>query len=262
MRKFVLASALLATCGFGAITAPKATAQNAILSEIYGRGVHAYYGGNYQHAYDDFSSAINGGLKDPLAYYFRGMAANGAGRLGEAEVDWEAGAELEAEGKIGLSIGQALSRFQGHDRLRLEEIRRTAKLRYLARVNAAGAAKYGTAAAAEANVLRTPTMATPGIVAPPPTPPIAAAKDDPFADNAVGEPKIESEDALKDAMADPFKDEAAAEMPAADAGAADPFDSTAPAAADDPFGGAADAQAGADAPAPADDPFGSDDPFN
>jgi hypothetical protein len=270
MRKFVLASALFALCSFGGIAAPEASAQKAILSETFGRGVHAYYAGNYQQAYDDLSSAIDGGLKDPLAYYFRGMAAHKAGHSPQAEVDWEAGAELEAEGKIGLPIGRALSRFQGNDRLKLEEIRRNVKLRYLAKMNEQDAAKYGKAAAAEANVLRSPAPPKAGAVTPPPAPPVAAPKDDPFAENAAGEPKVESDDSLKDAMSDPFGDEAGAapmgdEAPPADT-STDPFGGTDTAPADDPFGGtdaapADDPFGGSDAP-PADDPLGADDPFN
>jgi mono/diheme cytochrome c family protein len=50
----------------------------------YGAGVHAYYDGNYQTAYDALTAAIEAGTLDPRAYYFRGLTALKLGRLDEA----------------------------------------------------------------------------------------------------------------------------------------------------------------------------------
>ena len=54
----------------GLTITPTATAQNPVLAEIYGRGVHAFYSGQHDQARQMFSSAIDNGIKDPRAYYF------------------------------------------------------------------------------------------------------------------------------------------------------------------------------------------------
>ena len=68
-------------------------AQDSLLDGLYGRGVHAYFSGNYAKAQELFTKAIDGGIKDPRAYYFRGMSAHCSGRAYEAESDWQLGAE-------------------------------------------------------------------------------------------------------------------------------------------------------------------------
>lgn len=266
MKKFILASALAAGCTLGAFPASHASAQSAVLADTYGRGIHTYFAGDYNTAYLELSAAINGGLAEPLAYYFRGMSAAASGRMAEAEADWSMGAELEAQGKISQPIGRALTRFQGRQRMKLEEIRRNVKLRYLAQANARSEKRYGEIDAARGEVLRS----SPAAVTPPPAPAAAAPADDPFAANAVGDPKVDASDALEGAMEDPFKDEEAA-MAASDtegtaAPAADPFGGDAK-PNDDPFGdggGSADPFGGDDGAMDKSDPFGGpagDDPF-
>ncbi|WP_047814136.1 hypothetical protein [Rhodopirellula islandica] len=230
-----------------------ASAQSAVLAEIYGRGVHAYNAGNYSKAYELLSMAIDNNIRDPRAYYFRGLAASANG-MGYAEGDWQMGAELEARGGDARSIGRALSRIQGSQRLKLEDIREKARLQALAtgaarstiRANELSAQGGQPAAASGAPAMQ--RGATP--------PPAPASDDNPFADDLAGEaPVVESNDALEGAMDNPLATEAApADAPAAPAdGGASPFEGGA--APDDPF-----------APAGNDDPFapagGGDDPFS
>lgn len=255
MKKIALTILTVALAAPMMVSGPEAQAQNAILSNLYGQGVHASYAGKYQDAYDKFSMAINSGSKDPRVYYFRGIVADCMGRQYEAESDWQQGATLEAQGKIVGSIGRALSRFQGPSRLKLEEIRQKAKLQFLAESAMRSQQRFGEIQAAEGDVLR----AAPSVVTPPPAPPVVA-DDNPFGDEP-GEPEIESEDAFEDAMEAPFDDAPAADAPM-DAGGDDPFGGDAP-ASDDPFGGdggAADDSdpfGGDDADPFGDDPFGS-----
>ncbi len=267
-RSIYLAAAMI-TCV--AASQSKSQAQNAILSEMYGRGVHAYFAGNHNDSYQLLSSAIQGGMEDPRAYYFRGLAANASGRQYEAEADWQAGAELEAKGKSNASIGQALSRFQGYERMKLEEIRRKAKLDALIQANLRSDVRYGELGAQPREVSgavpatgAAPTAKPP--VTSPPTPP-AASEANPFADDLnMAEPKVESSDAFGDVLDNVPMDAPSAvgagDMPAD--GAADPFGGGAPAGgAADPFGGAAPDAGGAapDAGGAAPDPFGGADPF-
>ncbi len=45
-----------------------ATAQDRLLNEVYGQGVHTFHGGNYVAAARLLDDAINLGLNDPRAY--------------------------------------------------------------------------------------------------------------------------------------------------------------------------------------------------
>ncbi|MDV6031048.1 MAG: tetratricopeptide repeat protein [Phycisphaera sp. RhM] len=285
-RSFSLAPlAALALIG-AMLGSHQASAQNAsVLAEIYGRGVHAYYAGQYTEAYDYLSQAIDGGTRDPRAYYFRGIVAYNQGRNAEAELDWQVGAQMEARTGGADGIGRSLSRFQGSARLKLEEIRQQARID--AMMNAATRSdtrmmelgvQPNTSPAGSSPAGAAPAAAAPGATAPPvgvkppPPAPSAPVADDPFADDgpalADGQPKVEKNNALEGLDDNPFADDAPAGA-AADAGDAgmpaagdnsNPFGEPAAPAAGDPFG----SDAGADpfgAPAGgAPDPFGGD-PF-
>lgn len=257
--------ALLASLIFTVVTAATVTscqAQTAVLSEIYGRGVHAYNAGQYDRASEWLSMAIDNGFQDPRAYYFRGLAATASGRANEATADFEKGAEIEARGAFGDSIGRALSRVQGPTRLDLELIRENARLRALASNQARSQARYGELGAS-ATSGAAPNAAAPNAAAPGPvrprtvTPPAAAsAAADPFADDMDNDPVVESNDVLKGAMENAITgDSTAAPADAGDApSGASPFDAP---GGSDPFA----------APSGAADPFApaggaSDDPFS
>ncbi|MFK8113604.1 MAG: hypothetical protein AB8B91_15490 [Rubripirellula sp.] len=200
MRKSLLTA--IAVAAFGLFAPESASAQNAILAEMYGRGVHAYYSGNNTDANQYLSMAINNGIEDPRAYYFRGMVAHASGRAYEAESDWQRGAELEASGKVAASIGRSLSRFQGSARIKLEQIRQTARLQALATSAARSQQRYGElgASAAPAAPAVVPSTPAPAISAPP----APAAEENPFADDSMGEANVVADDVLENAMEDPF----------------------------------------------------------
>ena len=252
----------IAVTAFSLCSLPSASAQDSVLAQMYGKGVHAYNNCDYMTARKLLTMAIDNGIKDPRAYYFRGMVACAEGNAFEAEADWRLGAQMEAQGRTNPYIGRSLTRFQGPGRLKLEEIRQEARLQAMAARAARSNQRLGELEASGIrNTVINPQPAPPTVVpdtAAPSAPPAAA---DPFADDlAEGEPSVTSDDALEGAMDDPFADEpvpapdAGGDAPA-DAGDADPFGGdTAPADAD-PFGGDS---------APADDdPFGGadDDPF-
>lgn len=259
---------LLASFTFVVLTAASVMscqAQTAVLSEIYGRGVHAYNSGQYDRATELMSMAIDNGFKDPRAYYFRGLATAASGRGYDATGDFELGAELEARGAFGNSIGRALARVQGSTRLELEKIREHAQLRALAANQARSQARYGELGAsatggAVAAQPAAPQPAAPQAAAPAQpravTPPAAPSTVDPFADDMDNDPVVESADVLKGAVENAITEEdAASPAEAGDAaGGASPFDApggsdpfAAPAGGNDPFAPAA----GDD-----DDPFG------
>jgi hypothetical protein len=98
------------------------------LARAYGAGVHAYFSGDSQRAYDDLTQAIEAGTRDPRAWYFRGLAALKLGRLDEAEADFSTAATRETEAAGDWAVSRSLERVQGNDRLALERHRVRARV--------------------------------------------------------------------------------------------------------------------------------------
>ena len=98
--------------------------QNEASRGLYGKGVHAYYRGNVSAARQLLDQSIVYGNQDPRAYYFRGLTKLRTGDTLGAEEDFSIAANLEYTGNGSYDIGMTLSRIQGVDRVRLEEIRR------------------------------------------------------------------------------------------------------------------------------------------
>lgn len=220
---------------------------SSILAEVYGRGVHSFYAGRYDEAYNQLSAAIDGGSRDPRAYYFRGIVAQNQGRTYEAEADWMQGAQLEARSGTGSNIGRALSRFQGSARLKLEQIRQKARLEALTsglKRSDARMQQLGVQPSAPTS----PMGAAPAAVTPAPA---APAADNPFVDDGVGlstgSAEVESANALEGLDVNPFEDEApvgGAEAAPTDGGDGGGIFEEAP--ADAPGGGIFDTPAGDD----------------
>ncbi len=228
-----------AACGFTLALAGLSTgsvaAQDAALVEFYGTGVHHYFAGNPAQAAGDLTAAIDGGTKDPRAYYFRALAEMKLGRQDVAAADMKKGAALEsADINQYYPVGKSLERVQGPARLAIERYRAVARVETHQRQQQRDAVRYEQRRHAEEKVLRSPSLAPPP---PKPSKPVAQPSDeDPFDDKAAG-------DEDKPA-ADP---DGAEEMPADDA---------APAAADD-----LDADADKPDAKDSDAKSGDDDPF-
>ncbi len=238
-------------------------AQDPVLGQRYGSGVHAYFSQNYQQAYDDLSSAISAGSRDPRCYYFRGLSYLRLGREEEAQTDFQRGAELETRDVNKFyNVPAALERIQGEDRRLLERYRSEARLAALQREEQERAARYGQQREREKGLLESmaapagalPAAAVraneqPGVFEPgtgagpmksvesvappaglpaavkPAAPPAPAPAEDPFATGAKPAP---AGPAAAPATA-PVGPAAAPVSPAAPA-ADDPFGATAPAA--------------------------------
>ena len=109
----------------------------------YGAGVHAYYDGNYQTAYDALTAAIEAGTLDPRAYYYRGLTSIKLGKIDdEINGDFAEGASRETMGRGGISISRSLERIQGRDRQRLEAYRQRARVAAVQRDEAAIRQRY------------------------------------------------------------------------------------------------------------------------
>lgn len=275
-----LALVLGAAVVFSATAVP---AQEAILGQLYGTGVHAYFGQDYPNAFSKLSAAITSGSKDPRVFYFRGLALLRLGRSDEAKLDFGKAAELEAADVNNFyNVARAIERVQGTDRLLVEQFRTNARMLAWQRAEAMRRERYEEIQRREKQVLRqqaelpaaapkapaaptTPPAATP---AAPTTPPAAAANQDPFAPAkpAAAEPPAPPApmvEATEEAVEAPPAPEAVP-SPFATPGPDQPAAPAAPAAkaaADDPFAKQpAEKKAPAKAPAaPAAD--AGDDPF-
>ena len=126
-RKSIFLSAVL--CTVLACSLAVAQSDVAELSEQYGNGVHAYFDGDFDLAIQSLSAAIDGGINDPRANYFRGLTYMKLNREREAKADFAAGAKIET-GSLNriFNVSQALARVQGADRLLLEKYREEARL--------------------------------------------------------------------------------------------------------------------------------------
>jgi hypothetical protein len=229
--------------GVAICVARAASAQTAVLTEMYGNGAHAYFAGDFKRAEADLTGAVNGGSQDPRVFYFRGFALLKLGRADEAESDFKAGAKFESEDiNHFYPVGRSLERVQGAVRVSLERERSVARAVAYTREQQRNAARYEQYRRAEQHVLRqrpsqedaaqaAGAAAAPEEEAAParPTPKVAAdaGAGDPFADNAApagGDMAAEkpAEQAAEDAFADAPK-------------AAPPAKEAAAPASDDPF---------------------------
>lgn len=203
------------------LCAGQSTIGSLPLAAAYGDGVHAYFAGDYDRAYEDLTQAIEAGTVDPRAYYFRGLAALRQGRSDEAEADFTTGAERESAGIGAWPVSRSLERIQGPDRLRLERHRVRARVALLQRQREAEGRRYSQIEAAQPDVLRRRR---------PIGPPVEAADEaNPFvegADAAVREPVPAPSPA--EPMPLPAEAEPPAELPVQP-----------PPAVEDPFGDAA-----------------------
>ncbi len=219
-----------------------ASAQDSVLAELYGHGVHAYFAGQHQQAHEYLTTAIDQGTRDPRAFYFRGLSYTALGRPDEAKADFLKGAELETRGADRVyPVSHSLQRVQGVNRMAIERNRQQARLAARTRSVKATQARYESLEAAEGQVLRNPNRAQPTpakeLVGTPP----ASDESDPFGGDApAAEPEPapevatpEATDAGNDLFGDAPADDA---MPADDGAGAfgedaetDPFADDAPA---------------------------------
>ncbi len=119
-------------------------AQDAVLGQLYGNGVHAYFSQDYVKAYQNLTSAIDGHTQDPRAFYFRGLTLLKLGRPQEAESDFQRGAKLESaiDPSRIYNVARALERIQGSDRVALEQYRLEARMTVLKKAEEERRARY------------------------------------------------------------------------------------------------------------------------
>jgi hypothetical protein len=150
-----IASALFAMVLFFAVTAGGQDVDS--LAAQYGRGVHAYFSGDYAKARRELTHAIDGGSQDPRCHYFRALALAWLGEADKVEADMARGAELEVLDRDGFyPVSRSLERVQGRNRLLLESHRQQAREVASQRALEYNRSRYEQLRRAEGEVLRRP----------------------------------------------------------------------------------------------------------
>jgi tetratricopeptide (TPR) repeat protein len=259
-RLALLAVALVLT------SAAALPAQNAAMTaQCYGTGVHAYFSGDYNRAFELFNAAATSGVADPRVVYFRGLAQLRLGRSDEAKQDFQKASKLEtADQERMYNVSRALERIQGGDRLLIEQYRGEARIVAFQKAEEMRKTRYEEQPINDARVAPKPLAPafgeppTPGAKTPPTTPTPAPTTPDvaPPADPAKPAPAKPALDT------NPFSpDGAKAAMPGAGAAGDDPFAPPKPApvetpAVGKPKPGTVPAAVPAKKPADDADPFG------
>jgi tetratricopeptide (TPR) repeat protein len=137
------------------LCAATSQAQEPVLLQLYDKGVHEYFSGDYTKAFNQLTAAIAAGSRDPRVYYFRGLAYLKFGRTPDAEADFQKGAALESRDvNRYYNVGRALERVQGADRQLLETYRVQARMLAYKESEKIRKARYEALKREEARVLQ------------------------------------------------------------------------------------------------------------
>ncbi|UUO06305.1 hypothetical protein M4951_23490 [Blastopirellula sp. J2-11] len=236
-RNVVSASAVAALLWLG--NPCVVSAQEPIVVELYGQGVHQFNRGEMTEAFMTLSTAIDQGSKDPRAFYFRGLALWNMGRPEQAELDFQEGAKLELTADRSYAIGKSLERVQGSARLKLEDYRQKIRVQEFIARKQWERQRYEMRKAAEEEVLRGAVPASATL----PVEPKASDPTDPFGSSEAVSPGASTPTTpAEPAMPAPMND--------------DPFGGSTQPATDDPFAAPTKPAMESAPPAPAtNDPF-------
>ena len=153
---------VMLAASFALLGAASLFADEGVLGQKYGGGVHAYFAGDYSGAYEQLTAAVEGGSQDPRTYYFRGLAMLKLGRESEAKQDFQTGASLESrDANKFYNISKSLERVQGSARVELERYRLNARLAVLKEIDRYRKARYEAIQQEESRVLRQQDIAPP-----------------------------------------------------------------------------------------------------
>ena len=221
----------------------KVAAQDTVLTELYGRGVHSFHRGDYVQAHRLLETAVAEGTTDPRVHYFLGLTSYRLGDQEAAEKSFAVGAQLELDRGTSYPIGKALERVQGPERLLLEDYRDRVRTEHFLNQKARDRARYEARQAAEENILRDRTRPAPAVPTEPPVPVPPADTTDPFGSGggpppAAPAPVAPAREPAEEAMTEP-----SGRIPATPAPTVD-----------DPFGAPVDD----DSTPPVDDALGTD----
>ncbi|PQO32502.1 hypothetical protein DTL21_20035 [Bremerella cremea] len=240
MTRNVIACGLLSCLSLllTTVVTQEAAAQDTVLTELYGRGVHAYFRGDFPEAQKLLDTVVDQGTSDPRVYYFLGLADHQMGEEDKAKANFTKGAELELDQSQVYPVSKALERVQGSERLLLEEYREKVRTAVYLQKKKEEKALFEARKMAEEDVLRSRAKrASAGVNVDVPS----SDETDPFGSpGAAALPEMpapveatETETAPAASGANPF----GSPMPeVTETPAGDPFGG-APSTSEDPFGG-------------------------
>ena len=110
---------------FGAALVANTLAADDESDAIYGKGVHAFFDGNYEGTITVLSQAEKIKSVDPRPFYFLGLAYLRQEKFEQADRWFEKAAQLEYSGRAArdYAVSESLRRIQGAERMRIESIR-------------------------------------------------------------------------------------------------------------------------------------------
>ncbi|MEN6406481.1 MAG: hypothetical protein ABFC77_08420 [Thermoguttaceae bacterium] len=200
-------------------------ADEGVLGQKYGGGVHAFFAGDYSGACEQLTAAVEGGSQDPRTFYFRGLAMLKLGRESEAKQDFQAGASLESrDANKFYNVSKSLERVQGSARVELERYRLNARLAVLEEIDQYRKARYEAIQREESRVLRQQDIAPPEASAAEPSVAEPSAAEPSIAEPAATEPVVEKP------VVESVRPKAEAKKPAASVKRAAPVKKAKPAA--------------------------------
>ena len=88
---------ILALGGLLVLGTVSVNAQESVVGQHYGEGVHAYFAGDFLKSYESLSAAADAGCRDPRVFYFRGLVQIKLGRSPDGNLDFRKGSELETK---------------------------------------------------------------------------------------------------------------------------------------------------------------------
>lgn len=144
---------------------------------LYGQGVHAFYGNDYQGAIDLLGEVEKLKSEDPRPYFFLGLAHGRLGQDDKAIKYLEKAAGLEWSGRAGrdYKISDTLRRIQGFERLTVEKYRAKARVESQNEEKRKQDVKFGTEKKKDREIVA--KMAKPPVA----TAPFGASSVNPFA---------------------------------------------------------------------------------
>ncbi|RCS52836.1 hypothetical protein DTL42_08365 [Bremerella cremea] len=156
MTRNVIACGLLSCLSLllPALVTQESAAQDTVLTDLYGSGVHAYYRGDFAEAQKLLGTVVEEGTSDPRVYYFLGLADHKLGEEDQAKANFTKGAELELDRSQVYPVSKSLERVQGSERLLLEEYREKVRTAVYLQKKKEERALYEARKSAEEQVLR------------------------------------------------------------------------------------------------------------
>jgi tetratricopeptide (TPR) repeat protein len=103
--------------------APRGIEAKMLASELFGRGYHYFWQGEYKKAYDVVTQGINANGSDPRLWYYKGFCEIALNQKEEARISLITAILLHEKSKNPSEVTSAIERVQGRYRAELESLK-------------------------------------------------------------------------------------------------------------------------------------------